>query len=403
MPSLSTNAGGPNPNNFSHSKRESIKYRRELFKNGSSYDVNIGTTQYTSYVEDDLFEGRVLKKFHRRKNQGELLPYTHYTYAQRKCQVEGPVVLKAGYTYSGTVNEYNWTALSPSPSTNALPGVADYAEDWVGEMPNYIAAQGINLESYAQQAAAKLYSRGWDGLTFLAELHHIVRMFRKVGTQIFDLLTDWKNFKRDFSTIDEWLSTRYGWRILLYDIEDINKLIDDLDKKQLMRTKERTGGNESWTTYWNSTTTGEHRIRYDYEINYALDIRGSIIADFTPSRITLNPVITLWELAPFSFVIDWFFNVGRALSAIAFLHSNSQYTASYGWHVIADRTAECSITFHGKWASTGWSNWDSYKSTQVLEMKQRTPVEIPFLPTWNINLNSFKVADLLALLIQYLR
>jgi len=249
-----------------------------------------------------------------------------------------------------------------------------------------------------QAAASKIYSRGWDGLTFFAELHKTVRMFRGVGKRLIDILIS----ARDKGSINPfsnfWLETRYGWRILIFDIKDINHLLQEWDSKRKNRVKDRVGTSKTWqytNTLEGAGTAGIYRdvVTEDHSLN----VRGAIIADFLPPRITLNPVTTSWELVPFSFVVDWFFGVGQALEAISFA-LQSEYTSGWGVHYTISR----SLDYELEMVPSVTGDEHSY-ITEDIEIWKRVPMAVPFQPISQVNLNAFKVIDLLALVAQLLR
>lgn len=346
----------------------------------------------------DFWIGYKLPDFHRRKNAGELLPMTYYVDAHSFTkQSYGEQWIEFTDSY-GTLwrsevvpNEPGsaWLQSFPTSGTPAVPA------DMFNEV-NSAIQEYTNLEKYVQQAAAKLYGRGWDTLTFLAELHHVLRMFKNALRNFLQLLKG-----RSLHEItQEWLSTRYGWRVLFYDIKDINEVMENIDKDQLTRVKERVGENLSWET------SIEEPKEYDFgyamytlKHTHSYSFRGSIIADFTPSNFQFNPITTAWELMTLSFVIDWFWNVGRALNAISFLALTTKYTAATGVYGSTWREYERTLIA----PKVNYSAGLDAKHIVKMDFKVRYPLSVPFTPFVDVNLNSFKVLDLLALMFQRLK
>jgi hypothetical protein len=269
---------------------------------------------------------------------------------------------------------------------------------------------GINGDVFAQQAAAKLYGRGWDGLTFAAELHKLVRMFRQFIPKVLKLLREAFRLYRSgalarlgYASVDAWLEGRYGWRILIYDIEDINELMKKIDEDEMLRSKERVGDVFTYTWDRSSTGTAGNVVNRDDVTNYTVRMRGSIIADFTPSKITLNPVLTAWEIVPFSFVVDWIVQVGRALEAMSFLALNNKYTACVGYKVEVERTVRFESFGTGIWSNEFHSTFPDIEVDDNWELLRRRPVRVPTKPLLNVDLNAFKVMDLVALVLQLFR
>lgn len=364
-------------------------------------------------ISEEQFSGVLLDDFHKRKNSGELLPYTRYTSLSHKFTSEGTNLVSIDLSdQNGTLwrTQWRWAGGVTLPLTerNVLFQVGK-----TNVVDQVLRDLGIDRYIYPQRAAAKLYSRGWDGLTFLAELHKTVRMFRGVGTQIVRLVRDYRRYVRSLRrykdggqvillTFNQWLQGRYGWRILLYDIEDINRTIREMDEKSLTRVKETVGD-----SFYHVVDSSRSEAYFNYTNNvsdiseYEVGVRGSIIADFLPSKISLNPIVTAWELIPFSFVIDWFLNVGRALEALSFLTLNNQYTASYGIYCGVTRQISYEVVANpGRTIIS--SNWELNKHAENWEYKQRHPVVVSTIPRMDINLDGFKVTDLIALVLQVL-
>lgn len=54
--------------------------------------------------------------------------------------------------------------------------------------------------------------------------------------------------------------------------------------------------------------------------------------------IMFNPFATAWELIPFSFVIDYFYNIGSWIAANSFASFDTRYFASIGYRVCIKNT-----------------------------------------------------------------
>lgn len=206
-------------------------------------------------------------------------------------------------------------------------------------------------DAMLQRAAANIANKGWDGLTFAAELPDLKRMFVKTARRMGRLHEAYrqgklsKHFKdkkgqdiaKNFQ--DLWLEGRYGWRTLAYDVRDLNDAIMHYDEKRRIWT-ERSG--YSYSDH--DVTTGSvswvsSNLEYTIEDRTEHSIRGAVAADFKPARVTLDPVNTAWELVPYSFVVDWVFNVGETLASTKLLMLANDVTASKGVKSSHTRTA----------------------------------------------------------------
>lgn len=197
-----------------------------------------------------------------------------------------------------------------------------------------------------------------QGLTFLGELKETVRMLRRPAAGLQNLAEEYlralrkrkravpKRWKKDISGL--WLEYAFGWIPLMNDIEDIVKAYKELThptqtdhvrsfgKKEYDLTSalngEGTGAGVSnlWLDeglYWRIPTakrTEEHVVRYSGSVraqvrsdqwsNYAL-------FGFEPTQF----IPTAWELCPWSFLVDYFTNIGDLLDASVTSTSNVVY------------------------------------------------------------------------------
>lgn len=399
-----------NPNSFHIERIDSSRARTWITENGVPGTPSTSLMAHRSMTLD-IFRGHVLRDFHRRKNQGELLPYTDFSKVIYNQTINAPVVINSGHTrLTNPSVVVNWYRRWDDGSNLPFPLGCNFTSNQRALAHKAIVDAGINLHIPVQQAASVLYSRGWDGLTFLAELHKIVRMFRQAIPRLLSLIADiGRALSRGELTslssnvLGHWLEGRYGWRILVFDIQDINNLIRNFDKKQRTRVKERTGFSRTHTVDDSKPLGGVFagvRAVTDDITEYEINIRGSVIADFMPSRIRLNPVVTAWELVPFSFVLDWFVNVGQALEALSFLALSDKYTAATGIHVKMTRTfgyssVQPADSIH--WENQFHTNVGEVSVTEVTEYSERRNVAVSTLPPRRINLDGFKVMDLVAL------
>jgi hypothetical protein len=340
-----------------------------------------------------------------------LLPQTPYLCIRSGFELGGPSILQTSFTaWNGTevVYKWRWEDNDDSPlCIDAKPGQFTAIRDISDRL---IEEAGINPHHFVQAAAANIYSSGMDGLTFLAELHKTVRMIKraipravKLLREAFNALRTGRLYALGYSTIDEWLQARYGWRILLYEIQEINQLLEGLDEPARSRVKNRSG--HTLTVVEGETRDsggGNGRIINDYT-TYTIGVRGSIIADFSPSSLTFNLPLTAWELLPYSFVIDWFVNIGQTIEALSFLTFNNQYTASYGIYVEGTREVTVNSYPGPNWGNNFQSNWGEITLTEKVEMFRRVPTTVPQLPHLQLNLDGFKIADLIALLLNAVR
>ncbi len=123
------------------------------------------------------------------------------------------------------------------------------------------------------------------------------------------------------------------------------------------------------------------------------------------SRLTsLNPLSIAWELLPFSFVVDWFYDIGGYLRGVETALVSS--LGVFNGYLTHTRRTECSETFttsginpQGRRISgvtTGYSR------RQVKNRSLLTAVPYPRAPKFNFDLSSGRLLNAAALLSQFL-
>lgn len=124
---------------------------------------------------------------------------------------------------------------------------------------------------------------------------------------------------------DTWLAWQYGVRPLVSDLSGaINAYRKARAVKPLIRSFMATPQGSSYSASHKDPSQ-------DLRVSTVISLRGrckcyaefSTSADFWSTGQTLgltNPVLLLWEIIPWSFVVDWFINVGDYLEASATIH-----------------------------------------------------------------------------------
>jgi hypothetical protein len=344
---------------------------------GASYTPGAPVLFITN--QDDYYRhyGMNTPKFHQRLKAGELLPYTPW----RQSELTGGISIANHELIHGTTRSY-WKGFRPLVTydkyciTSLEPADLGFDLDQIESLKREMI----------QAAAANIYSSGWDGLTFIAELKETLRMFRGLFQRVLKTLTYGK-------WSDLWLEGRYGWRTLLYDMQDLAKLIDQLDKSR-DRFKQRVGRQLESSVLQEFSITDTSATRYYItQIDAILSVRGSVIADISPPRVQINPFVTAWEITKLSFVFDWFIHIGTWLESLSFIVLSDHHASASGYHLKV--TKQCSLA-NVQW-STGWSGDSSFVSIVAGKATVRSPQPIPLTPFASVNLDWLKVDDLLAL------
>jgi hypothetical protein len=354
----------------------------ELWKRNQPVDDDIKLSQADMLVGDarSRMDGYNIKDYNRKKRDGVLLPHTAFGRRYWSSSSTGTyqVTMNNGtiYSWSPVYTPFDYYLLTDSDLFSWQPVLDDY---------------------YVQAAAAKIWNQGHDTLTFVAELHRVRSMFKDAIKRLLrlEIPRNWRQLNNDY------LATRYGWRILMFDIQNINEALTEFDAKRT-RYSERQGNAWSFSTQDIYTHSYTH---YDIDLtvntNVSISVRGSVSADISPPQWKFNILDTAWELIPYSFVIDWFISVGSALAAINAVNSSTAYAASKGFKMEVERTMTSETYNLDKLGQTSSINVAQSGSSNATWLYRR-PTGISISPQWTVRLNEWKVLDLIALALQRL-
>lgn len=336
-----------------------------------------GTTQtYVGYGQNYLSTNGVgIRGFHRLVKSGQLLPMLYFEQFAAENESVGV------YDVSNTV-----TGAYERKSVNNLD--TDLTKHDLAEMRSH--CDNLDAHDFVSCAAAKIYSSGWDALTFAAELHKTISMFKGFLSRNLSALQSGELYNM-------WLEGRYGWRIFIYDLIEINDAINNTDDGR-KRYKDRCGDN--WSSETSEIVRTYNFSSADWKVRRVttveLSARGSVVADIEPPRIAVNPITTAWELIPYSFVIDWFVQVGKYLESMSFLTISRKHYAAAGWLVKSTKQ----LSYEDINAHTDHVCNHTNQSVGNAKLNVRAPSTVQSLPSFNVNLDVFKVMDLVALIWQ---
>lgn len=219
--------------------------------------------------------------------------------------------------------------------------------------------------------------------------------------------TDPKSAARSVGS--RWLEFQYGWKPLAQDIYDGSV---ELQKflPTLLRAKGRAHANSVFVVNGNIsdsgynfpyTGLGERGERVEIACTFA--IKPSALA-FISNFTTLNPVGIGWELVPYSFVVDWFLDIGgylRALETAYLLHG--QWQSGY---VTKGSITSVRADFNKSFRANGYDwNFALSGGSNLFTWKQRsklTSAPWPMVPKFKADLGSGRLLNAAALLSQFL-
>lgn len=239
--------------------------------------------------------------------------------------VEGPSV-KLDYTgVGGGYNLYEWH------SNNTLR-MAPKAGTYSGNPNPYTAEE---LKSAAELAAAKAWADVYKSEVqlqiSLLELKRTISLLLHPISNARTFLKRVKAAKDKDKTAQaltlaqyiakEWLTYRYGWSQLYRDIRGVLKALEKDQRTGLQKAFGKYTDSRTWTESWNADY-GNYNTEVLKETTQKVTCRVGIFyeADLqTRTYLGLtwyDTLATVWDIIPYSFVVDWVTNTQTYLSAL---------------------------------------------------------------------------------------
>lgn len=202
-----------------------------------------------------------------------------------------------------------------------------------------------------------------------------------------------------------WLEFRYAFRPLVFEMEGIlSALSTSLNDNQRFTARgthqvEATSKEDYDESFSYYSYTGTEEIKTTVTVRagvmYTIHLQGSGIRELFGLD---QPLESLWELVPFSFIVDWFFNCGNLISAWT---KNASATVEGSWCTIEVSESK-SLQITGMYVNEPYADAfeiDSvtsagYSTSSALWKWREVAISKPILPSVSVNLNWAKVVDL---------
>jgi hypothetical protein len=248
------------------------------------------------------------------------------------------------------------------------------------------------------QAAASAYSaNSYDLGTFIGELPETFKSLSKTVQRFKDIKDRKFRKMKNFDPHSFLLEARYGWSPLYRDLKGLHEQFQK-QHKSVNRVVGRSQVIHNITDSGQITSADAARTIVDsWSDSIEIHMMGSVAADYTSSAWKLNPVATGYELLPYSFVVDWFWNLSQAIRASSLMLGATASTACGGCKFTTTRTFTKTAT-----AKSGWTYLTnpSGSDTSMSIVTGRWPTSVPYFPPIKVRLDPDKIADLIAMIAQ---
>lgn len=275
--------------------------------------------------------------------------------------------------------------------------------------------------------AAKSAQTAFRSLTVVGELAETLRMLRNPGRALRRGLDDYvtavnkrsrraKRSSLNRIVSETWLEHVFGWQPLISDIksggEALNRRLNRF-AGNYTRISGSGGYNTSTfstldqvarpyiTVYYRTLTLDKVSVRYYGQIRSVCE--NPIEADMTLFGANWREIVpTAWELIPYSFLVDYFTNIGDVLDAWSVRASDIAWASSSTHRIrrryvrdefVSKGALEATVTVHG-WTDRYINTSPFVNETKTIERAPHTPslptlrLEIPGMGTKWINMSA---------------
>jgi hypothetical protein len=202
-----------------------------------------------------------------------------------------------------------------------------------------------------------------------------------------------------------WLEFQYGWRPLAQSAYDtLNNMLGG--RVNMTHVRARAQVNRSQTrksVYMGATTTDKTDYSTRVELKILLDLKTNALNEIS-NYSSLNPASLAWELTPFSFVVDWVFDVGGYIRNLETAVLNENRFLG-GYTTIVSRVSNHRTTIGGQ--SSGPNQFTAFNLSGNATKTDKTRTimtsyPFPRLPRFKMDLGSGRLLNAAALLSQFL-
>jgi len=292
----------------------------------------------------------------------------------------------AGYGDSLTTNNYYYPSPPPPPDESIIQEAITECWSKVSLSDTLVLAQAAELSKT---------------LAFLTSTY---LKFRKIMRDLKRM--DVKALKGELSPKElsqRYMEARYALRPLAYDLRNTASAYAEKVPPKVMTFRAHRA-DISTATESNKllrTLPGDQAWYGSTIANESIDVRVGVLAAVTDfsnfTRWGCGDILqTIWEEIPFSFIVDWFFQVGKLISMWS---PKVGLRTLASWYVVEKTTTLSSTIETVQSLASGWNYTDiitrSGTYSKVSTVKYRLPnPDRPVLPSFNVKLNSLKLLDL---------
>lgn len=148
-----------------------------------------------------------------------------------------------------------------------------------------------------------------------------------------------------------WLELQYGWLPLLGEVESSVKVLNrEIENKGMILSFKSNGGTKGTSVVNNYYGSGTRRWKRKIQYYVTVEVIDSKSRTVGSLGLT-NPLSVVWELVPYSFVVDWFLPIGDFIAAQTALAGLQYRAGGYSEETITRTKAHVTHVKYSRWAT----------------------------------------------------
>lgn len=358
----------------------------------------------TTIVETSSMTDTVTKKFKKLSSEGKIIlspmSSSKETIVNVASPISGKVLYRTGYnssTYGWIHYTYQGTVDASFIDTTNFPTVSIAPAEAIAVSEAHANISLSEMQLFASLGEAR------------ETLETVRSLFLGVKALLKKDFTYIKKLKKPKEIADAYLALRYGIRPLYYDIQGALKVLQakpPTDQRQTFRGYHSAFATA--TAYSNKTVLSKVVVRTKKTTEVKVQSRAGVLTDINFQGLTSLLGLyeipqSAWELVPFSFIIDWFMNVGNVIASWS---PKPEFKVLGSWVTTTVETKhKANVDTLTGTPSCGTTNpqycckidglaFSPYYEKTIVTKTRKINPSIPLLPHFDVKLDYLKLLDI---------
>lgn len=320
-------------------------------------------------------------------------------YLHSPSQTHDKMYKMFGYKYIGGYNTPAWLTMDTALRAAKRQNVIDLA----------VTQANANVDTSEMLALASAAESRKTIESMRNILGRVLKIARNVRKLNFSAI---RNELSPKELSQRYMEARYAIRPLIYDAAGVANAFSKA--RGYERQTFRGYADDSYSTsdtVTGVTSFGMLKTNWSRTLDYTVSARAGVLCNVRIDDLTTFGIDKLaesaWELVPFSFIVDWFANVGDTIAALT---PDAGVTQLASWVTVSERlfTAQTTTGYTTTSVASGYvdvsvSLPNTTWSREELVLQRIVDPEISIWPAVALHLDGYKLTDLGLILRQVLR